>query len=158
MGRYNKTIDGVFVGIVGTDVQINSIDKFINHGKNIKDPSKELSMYTKKYQTYMKTFSPEIDKVAKLEEIIMQLRSKDQISGIKLSQIREYLYARCSFYRMGKLTKDIRVVVDKSEFWDNRSVDDLVNDPSFMMKAVIKLTKSMDTEIDENIRVYKQMV
>lgn len=157
MGRYNKTIDGVFVDIVGTTDQISSIDKFINYGKEIKNPSRELAKYTKQYQGIMKKMAPEIDKIAKLEEVIMQLRSKDQISDIKLSLVREYLYARCSFYRMGKLAKDIRVIVDKEEFWEGQTLEDLQENPEFMMKAVTKLNKAMEQEIDNNIQELREL-
>ena len=157
MGRFNKSIDGVFVDIVGTNDQINAFDKFINYGKDIKNPSKDLVKFTKQYQSTMKKIGPEIQKVAKLEEIIMQLRAKDQISDIKLSLVREYLYARCSFYRMGKLAKDIRVIVDKEEFWGGQSVDDLANNTDFMMKAVSKLTRAMEAEIEANIEEYKEL-
>lgn len=157
MGRFNKSIDGVFVDIVGTNDQINSFDKFINYGKDIKSPSKDLVKYSKQYQSTMKKLGPEIQKVAKLEEIIMQLRAKDQISDIKLSLVREYLYARCSFYRMGKLAKDIRVIVDKEEFWKGQTLEDLYNNPDFMMKAVTKLTRAMEAEIEANIEEYKHM-
>lgn len=157
MGRFNKTIDGVFVDIVGTNDQINAFDKFINYGKDIKTPSKDLVKFTKQYQSTMKKFGPELQKVAKLEEIIMQLRAKDNIKDIKLSLVREYLYARCPFYRMGKLSKDIRVIVDKEEFWEGQSVEDLSNNTEFMMKAVTKLTKAMEQEIEANILEYNKM-
>ena len=157
MGRFNKTIDGVFVDIVGTETQISSMEKFINYGKDIKTPSKELTRYSKQYQNQIKKFGPEIEKMAKLEEIIMQLRAKDDIKEIKLSLVRDYIYARCPFYRMDKTAKDIRVIVDKSEFWDNQSVEELLENPEFMMKAVTKLTKSMELAIINNIEMYKKM-
>lgn len=157
MGRFNKTIDGVFVDIVGTNDQISSMDKFINYGNDIKKPSKELTKYSKQYQQITKKFGPEIQKMAKLEEIIMQLRSKDNIQDIKLSIVREYLYARCPFYRMGKTAKDIRVIVDKSEFWEGQTPEDLINNTEFMMKAVTKLTKAMEQEIESNIKEYSKM-
>lgn len=66
--------------------------------------------------------------------------------------VREYVYARCSFYRRGVQSKDIRVIVDKEEFWEFNKVDDLLNNTEFMEKATNKLTKAMDTEIKENVR------
>lgn len=157
MGRFNKTIDGVFVDIVGTNDQINAFDKFINYGKDIKTPSKDLVKFTKQYQTIMKKFGPELQKIAKMEEIIMQLRAKDKVTDIKLSLVREYIYARCAFYRMGKTAKDIRVIVDKAEFWEGQSTEDLLNNTEFMMKAVTKLTKAMEQEIESNVLEFNKM-
>jgi hypothetical protein len=157
MGRYNKTIDGVFVDIVGTPDQISSYDKFLNLGKDVKKPSKELTKYTNEYRANTKKIGNEILKLAKVEEIIMQLRSKENIGEIKLSMVREYIYARCPFYRIGKSSKDIRVIVDKDEFWPNQTVEQLQNNKQFMVKAEEKLKKSMDIEINNNIREHKEL-
>jgi len=151
MGRFNKTVDGVFVDIVGTEDHISSYDKFINYGNNI-TPSRELKKYSTQYKNLVKEFTPTLEKLASVEEVVMQLRSRENIDEIKLSLVREYVYARCSFYRRGVQSKDIRVIVDKEEFWEFNKVDDLLNNTEFMEKATNKLTKAMDTEIKENVR------
>ena len=151
MGRFNKTVDGVFVNIVGTEDHISSHDKFINYGNDI-TPSRELKKYTTQYKNLVKEFTPTLEKLASIEEVVMQLRSKENIDEIKLSLVREYVYARCSFFRRGVQSKDIRIIVDKEEFWEFDKVDDLLDNPVFMEKATNKLIKAMETEIKENIR------
>ena len=76
---------------------------------------------------------------------------------IKLSLVREYLYARYPFYRKGMTTKDIRVIVDKSEFW-GENLDILIKNKEFMSKAIEKLQRAMDVEIDNNLHEYKNMI
>lgn len=154
MGRFNQTIDGVFTDLVEVG-QIPSYDKFVNYGNDIK-PSKELKKFTTEYKNLVKVFGPTVEKLATLEEIIMQMRAKETIEDVKLSLVRDYLYARCSFFRRGKLSKDIRVIVDKAEFWDVKNIEDLTNNKDFMDKAVSKLTKAMETEIKNNIYEYNK--
>jgi hypothetical protein len=86
----------------------------------------------------------------------MQMRSMENIEDIKLSLVREYIYARCSFFRMGKTSKDIRVIVDNVEFWDN-DVTNLFGNEKFMEKAKNKLVYTMRTEIESNIETYKTL-
>jgi hypothetical protein len=149
MGRFNKTIDGVFTDIVEVG-QIPSYDKFVNYGNDMKQ-SKELKKFTTEYKNLVKVFGPTVEKLATLEEIIMQMRSKESVEDVKLSLVRDYLYARCSFFRRGKLSKDIRVIVDKSEFWEYTNIDELSKNKEFMDKAIGKLTKAMDSEIKNNM-------
>jgi hypothetical protein len=93
-----------------------------------------------------------------MEEIIMQMRSKENIDEIRLSIVRDYLYARCSFFRRGKLYKDIRVIVDKAEFWEDKTVDELLLNKEFMDKATSKLTKAMEGEIQNSVYEYNKML
>lgn len=154
MGRFNQTIDGVFTDLVEVG-QIPSYDKFVNYGNDIK-VSKDLKKFTTEYKNTVKVFGPTIEKLATLEEIIMQMRAKESVDEIKLSLVRDYLYARCSFFRRDKLSKDIRVIVDKSEFWPTENVDTLLENKDFMDKAVSKLTRAMETEIKNNIHMYNK--
>ena len=149
MGRFNKATEGVFTDIVGGGTQIASYDSFINYGTDLKN-SKELKKYTKQYTDLIMENKNTFLKLSKLEEVIMQQRSMENIDDIKLSLVREYIYARCPFYRKGKLSKDIRVIVDKSEFYED-SIEDLPKNKAFMDRAIEKLKKAMMTEIKENI-------
>lgn len=156
MGRFNATIDGVFTDLVEVG-QIPSYEKFINNGNDIK-PSKDLKKFTTEYKNLVKMFGPTIEKLATMEEIIMQLRAKESVEDVKLSLVRDYVYARTPFFRRGKTSKDIRVIVDKEEFWEFTNVDDLVNNKDFMDKAIGKLTKAMDGEIQNSIHEYKKIL
>ena len=154
MGRFNQTIDGVFTDLVEVG-QIPSYDKFVNYGNDIK-VSKDLKKFTTEYKNTVKVFGPTVEKLATLEEIIMQMRAKESVDEIKLSLVRDHLYARCSFFRRDRLSKDIRVIVDKSEFWPTENVDTLLENKDFMDKAVSKLTRAMETEIKNNIHMYNK--
>ena len=158
MGRVNKLTDGVFVDIVGTAKEINLYTEFLN---NIDSKSKNLKSLRKEYDALTGQNKNLFEKLAKLEEVILQIRAKELImsgpSEVKLSLVREYLYARYPFYRKGMLTKDIRVIVDKSEFWgDNLNV--LLKNKEFMSKATDKLSKAMDEEINGNLHEYNNLI
>lgn len=155
MGRFNQTIDGVFVDIVGNSNQISTYDKFVGYGKDIKTTD-TINVYTKEYQDLISGNKVTFWKLAKLEEIIMQLRTKENIDDIKLSLVRDYIYARCPFYRKDKMSKDIRVIVDKSEF-HGTDMDKLAKSKTFMKTAEDKLRKAMELEIEENIREYNKI-
>ena len=153
MGRVNKTIDGVFTNIVGTSTEHSSYDIFITMG-DMGDT--ELGGFLEKYRTTINDNKAMFERLAMMEEIIMQMRSIKNISDIKLSLVREYVYARCSFYRKGKTAKDIRIIVDNHEFWDNNSVEKLLKNKLFMFKAHSKLIDAMTKEVGENIRTFKK--
>ncbi len=158
MGRVNKLTEGVFAEMVGTSKEINKYTEFLN---NIDSKSKNLKNLRKDYEIMTGSNKNLFNKLAKLEEVILQIRSKEtmmtgQVDEIKLSLVREYLYARFPFYRKGMTTKDIRVIVDKSEFW-GEDLNILVKNKEFMSKAVEKLTRAMDVEIDSNLHEYKNL-
>jgi hypothetical protein len=149
MGRFNKATEGVFTEIVGDSTQLSTYDSFINYGTKLSS-SKDLKKFTKQYGDIIMENKNTFLKLSKLEEVIMQMRSMENIDDIKLSLVREYIYARSPFFRKGKLSKDIRVIVDKSEFYED-SVEDLPKNKAFMDKATEKLKKAMTIEIMENI-------
>jgi hypothetical protein len=149
MGRVNKSIEGVFVDIVGTSSEHSSYDMFIKNEGPI-NPSRELKSYLTQYKAIITKEKTTFEKLSRLEEIIMQLRSMENIDDIKLSLVREYIYARCPFYRNDKKSKDIRIIVDNVEFWDP-NMEILLSNPEFMVKAKDKLLKAMEKEISENI-------
>ncbi len=159
MGRVNKLTEGVFAEMVGTSKEINKYTEFLN---NIDSKSKNLKNLRKDYEIMTGSNKDLFNKLAKLEEVILQIRAKESmmtgsVDEIKLSLVREYLYARFPFYRKGMTTKDIRVIVDKSEFW-GEDLNILIKNKEFMSKAVDKLNKAMDVEIDNNVHEYKNLV
>ena len=160
MGRVNKLTEGVFTDLVGTSTQISKYDEFINNIGN--KPSKDLKSLKTTYVNMINTSKDAFIKLAALEEIILQIRSRDEImtgsaDEIKLSLVREYLYARYPFYRKGMTTKDIRVIVDKSEFW-GEDTNILIKNKEFMSKAKDKLVVAMNIEIDNNLQEFKKMI
>lgn len=151
MGRVNKETEGVFTDIVGTTSELSSYDVFLRNDNETQ--SKDLREYTEKYKKLIDKNRVLFENLSRLEEIMMQLRSKETVLDIKLSLVRQYIYARCSFYRKDKTAKDIRVIVDNVEFW-NDNMDILTKDVNFMEKAKNKLIKAMEYEIESNIENY----
>ncbi len=160
MGRVNKKNDGVFVDLMGSDEKYSAFDVFINNN-NPENMSPVLESYVKDYKSIVEKYHKEFNKLSVLEEIIMQLRSRETLD-IKLSIAGGgsngtimYVYARTHFYRKEKVAKDIRVVVDPLEFWQDKikeSVEDLRKDKEFMNKATDKLIRAMDEEINKRIK------
>mgnify|MGYP000126382166 FL=1 len=156
MGRVNKLTDGVFTGIVGNASEVSSYDRFINLKEDYAT-SKESNEFLKEYQTVITENKTVFDKLASLEEIIMQLRSRDNVcEDFKLSIVREYIYARTPFFRRDKGTKDIRVIVGLTEFY-GEDTRNLMGNKEFVSKAASKLTDAMDVEISANISQYKKI-
>lgn len=160
MGRVNKDIEGVFVNVVGNEKEKSSYDRFIDYGKTLsKKETKALSEFTKIYNDLMTNIKTDIQRLADLEVIIMQLRTKENLNSddIKLNIVRnEYIYARCPFFRNDKTTKDIRIIVDNVEF-HGTDLKKLSGNQEFMEKAQNKLIKAMESEIDENVKKYKSI-
>ena len=155
MGRVNKKNEGVFVELVGSDEKINAFDVFINNN-NPTEMSETLSTFVQDYKTTVDKFRKDFSRLSVLEELIMQLRSKEtmeiklSIAGGGSSGTSQYVYARSNFYRKEKVAKDIRVVVDPLEFWQDKiktNVDDLRSHKDFMQKATDKLLRAMEDEI-----------
>jgi hypothetical protein len=119
--------------------------------------SPDTKKWVKKYRDHINKNKQKFQNLAKLEEVIMQLKSKESVlENIKLSLVREYIYARALFYREGKGTKDIRVIVEKTDIVGD-DLRLLVKTPSFLEKAKEKLEAAMDKEIEDNIRLIEDI-
>jgi hypothetical protein len=156
MGRLNKTIDGVFINMVGTPNELSLYDQFINNGDET-NSSKELNELTNMYKRLITVHKSTFEILSSLEEIIIQMRIRETLPEIKLSQVREYVYARVPFYRKDVKSKDVRVLVGNIEFYPHvgDDINLLLEDKEFMSKATKKLLIAMDNEIEENIRILK---
>lgn len=152
MGRVNKSIEGVFTDLVGGPNEISSYDIFLR--EQPKDAKPGLKNYIENYKKIVDKNKNQFLKLAMLEEIIMQMRIRENMEGIKLTRVREYIYARCPFYRREKTAKEIRVIVDNAEFW-KESIDQLMYNNDFMTKAKTKLSAAMEKEIEQNIQTFK---
>lgn len=143
--EYTKPTQGVMINIP------EDIKQFIGT-----DESTFASEYA---DTYIK-IAPVIEKLAHLEELIIQQRCiRDCRSKIKLSILREYVYARAPFYRKGKSTKDIRVIVSRIDLiYPNKipTLDELSADDDFMDTAVYKLSEAMSDEHVNNFKKFRE--
>ena len=157
MGRVNKTIGGVFVDIVGSASRISKYDEFINSGKSLKS-SKSLKAITADYKKLIDAQKDQYRVLADLEQLILQKRVRENLNpkDIKLSILREYIYARISFYRTNTSTKDIRVLVGFSDMY-GKTLKDIAKNKIFQQDATIKLQDAMDFEIAENERLMQEV-
>jgi len=114
------------------------------------------------FKLYIDTYNKikyDIEQMAYLEELILQQKCMGtNPDKIKLSFLRDYVYARCPFYRKDKETKDIRVIVSRTDIIDptnpNPLLDDLYRTESFMTKARMKLFEAMVDEYARNTKAY----
>jgi hypothetical protein len=155
MGRFNKLTEGVFTDVVRTNSQISKVDVFLNCGDSI-DSSKRLMSYTNKYRKYTTQFTLEMEYLAKIEKVILQLRALETMDNIKISILREYIYVRVPFYRTDKSAKDIRVLVGNTEFYE-KDIENLFGSEEFMNKAKEKLTRAMESDIQDTIKEIKDL-
>lgn len=143
-----KHVNGVFTEIVGTQKQLSQFEQFLN--MDPKESSDELKRLTHTYRNIVTKWKANFDSAALLEETILQLRAKENITEIKLSIVRdEYIYARSPFYRRGGSTKDIRVIVGKTDI-DGDDLNRLSKNIQFMERAKRKIQVAMDKIIAEN--------
>lgn len=160
MGRVNKNLEGVFIHIVGNQSEKSSYDQFLEYSNKLpKEPSEDLKHFIKMYNDMLVKVKSDIQRLADLEVIIMQMRSMENLTrgDIKLNVVRdEYIYARCPFYRHDNETKDIRIIVDNLEFWP-QGIKNLYDNQEFMSKAEAKLLKAMEDELSYNIENFQKM-
>lgn len=143
-----KHVCGVLTEVMGTPKQLSQFEQFLN--MDPEETSSDLKGLTNKYREIVTKWKTNFELVALLEETIMQLRSKENITDIKLSVVRdEYIYARTPFYRRGGSTKDIRVIVGKIDI-DGDDLNQLARNIKFMERAKRKIVVAMDKIIADN--------
>lgn len=158
MGRVNKFTDGVFTNVVGSQEQIPDYERFLNVQKNLNEPSGELKSILKKYEKLITKHKVTFDLLANLEEVIMQIRTRDNLSydEVKLNVLREYIYARVPFYRTDKDSKDIRVIAGVTKVYGTE-MSNLSGNEEFKDITITKLKLAMDKIINENLNNLKKV-
>jgi len=154
MGKNNRLTDGVFLDIVGNE----SYDDFLqsDEAMGIK-VTPEILKCKELYVRILNKNRDDIQTLAKLEEMITQLRCKEVAKkDFKLSQVRGYIYARTPFYRSGKDIKDIRVVVGKTEVY-GENLDALFANKAFVIQAKEKLMSAMTEQIKQNMTYINEL-
>lgn len=111
----------------------------------------EITELKKEYLTLFNMSKDVLHRAGKVEELIIQLRCRELIRDtIKLSFVRDYIYARSIFYQSKKDVKDIRVVICKLEDAPEKYPDHLYANKEFITLAVEKLQTAMDVIIEKN--------
>jgi hypothetical protein len=162
MGNLNKDIQGVFVNVTGTNNTVPAYEQFINKPNQDLHPEYCLANYITEYSTKVQEHKMDIQQLAQLEVIIMQIRALSNVSGnIKLYTVRNtYVYARCPFYRNEADVNEVRVLIDPLDLHFPQGESDLkilFGKKDFMTKVYDKITGVMRKEIDENIADYKKI-
>jgi hypothetical protein len=162
MGRVNKSTEGVFVNIVGSTSEISKYEQFLHRSPSTKLSGKYHGLMTA-YSNKCSVIKMDLQQLAELEVIMMQIRSLSEIEGnIVWFQMRnKYVYARCPFFRTDQSINEMRCLIDNIEFYfdDPQDLDlsILSGNPEFVQKTVDKLSSKMDEEITENIRNYEKV-
>ena len=162
MGRVNKSTEGVFVNIVGSASEISKYQQFLHRSPSTILSGKYHGLMTA-YSNKCSVIKMDLQQLAELEVIMMQIRSKEEIAGnIVWFQMRnKYVYARCPFFRTDQSINEMRCLIDNIEFYfdDPQELDlsILSGNPEFVQKTVDKLSSKMDEEINENIRNYEKV-
>jgi len=153
MPRFNKVTEKVFAQIAETNGRKGAYDQFLDIDTELGLPESDLLKQLKeKYKDISQECAADIRALALIEEIIIQIRSKEVIdTELRLSLSRDYIYARSTFYRRDNTINDIRVIAGKvSEFGSD--LESLVDDPGFRLICKAKLQEAMDKEIEINIK------
>jgi len=155
MSRTNETISGVFVNVVGNSIEFPMYDRFIKQDDNLSS-SPALKKYTKRYNDIVTQNEETFRTLAELEEIILQMRVMENfnVSQIKLSATRGYIYARCPFYRREHVANYVTTIVGLTDIHGDH-MDLLMYDPEFMNKSYSKLKQVMEDEITKSINKHK---
>jgi len=162
MGRVNKSTEGVFVNIVGSSSEISKYQQFLHRSPSTILSGKYHGLMTA-YSNKCSVIKMDLQQLAELEVIMMQIRSLSEIEGnIVWFQMRnKYVYARCPFFRTDQSINEMRCLIDNIEFHfdDPQKLDlsILSGNPEFVQKTVDKLSSKMDEEISENIRNYEKV-
>jgi len=162
MGRVNKSTEGVFVNIVGSASEISKYQQFLHRSPSTILSGKYHGLMTA-YSNKCSVIKMDLQQLAELEVIMMQIRSLSEIEGnIVWFQMRnKYVYARCPFFRTDQSINEMRCLIDNIEFYfdDPQELDlsILSGNPEFVQKTVDKLSSKMDEEINENIRNYEKV-
>lgn len=103
MARNNRLTEQVFTGL--DPGKFLSTDEFLGITE-----TPEITKAKELYRKLLDHISPSMTALVTLEETLVQLRCREVIdSNIKLSFIKNYIYARSLFYRSENDVKDIRV-------------------------------------------------
>ncbi len=155
MNKYPKHVNGVFTEIVGSDKEISKFELFLMASPE--GTSSDLTKLTGTYKNIVTQWKSNFETVAVLEELILQMRSMENLSEIKLSKVRdEYIYARSPFFRRGGSTKDIRVIVGRTDI-NGKELNALAQDITVMEQDKRKIKTAMNEVITQNENIYSRI-
>lgn len=147
MSRSNETTKGAFTVLIGNRSDKPEYENFISNG--ITNNTERLTKLETKYVTLLSKITPTIKKLSELEVTIMQVRCKENfLPNVKLSRLKNYIYARCPFYRNQTVGNDIRIIAGTTDKW-GEDMNVLLKNKKFMTIVKNKLSEAMETEIQK---------
>ena len=151
MPRLSKITKRVFADVIKPDNHRASYDEFLKIDEKMGLYESEFLKEMKgRYFTLVREHVDDIETLAAMEEIIIQIRAKEVIdSELRLSLSRNYIYARSLFYRRNTKINDIRVIIGKVEDHGD-DLNQLINDSAFRDLCKQKLLEAMNNEIRLN--------
>ena len=154
MGKLNN---GVFLKVTGNQEQRPQWEQFItdDHGTDL-HPEIGLARFVEVYKDRITSMKTNIQELADLEVIILQIRSLSNLVGnVKLYTVKDkYIYARFNFNRVDNDINELRVLIDPIDLYFPDGAADLeilFGNEDFMKKVYYKLRTTMLTTIIENV-------
>ena len=150
MGKIENLTEGVFKTIVETPNRKSLYEQFISSIGTVKDPL--LNELLNQYKEIIYEHEEVFNQLSSIEELILQIKNRGNLDDIKLYQVRDYVYARTTFFKNNGKKNDVRVIVDKLSLYPNKTFEDLYQDELFMNKVFHKIMNLMDSEIEKNMK------
>jgi hypothetical protein len=162
MGRLNKDNQGVFINVVGSRNTIPTYNQFIDRPTQGSHPEYCLADYITEYRNKVNEHKLDIQQLADLEVIIIQIRALSNLAGnVKLYTVRDtYIYGRCPFHRNESDINEVRVLIDLIDLYfpdGDADLEMLSGNEEFMSKVYEKMSIVMCAEINANINDYKKI-
>jgi len=151
MARNNILIKLVFGDIVANQNKISATEQFLEADENLGiNETEQLKKYKEIYDNLVRKINSDLNTLSNLEGIIVQLRCIEMVPNeIKFSLLRDYIYARTTFYRPNNEIRDIRVIVGKLEDFDE-PYETIIEYPEFILMAQNKLKETMSNIMKKN--------
>ena len=177
--KNNIKLKGVLLEVVGTKTEGNtglqSFDSFLEadidlvNKKNFGFQERGFDFYSKKLKEaklfYKELYTNEefvnfLDDLAAVETLMLQYRSLYGIKGnLKLGTLKRtkdgveknYIVARCPFYNPNTVKTEIKVYLGTTDK-ESRSIEELMKDPKYMLKACDEVFKGMKVIIENQER------
>lgn len=147
MGQYNMYLEDPLNGLRDRPEVISGLGVTLK-SDIIQDEFERL------YCNEVKRLTMPIKKAAYIEEILLQLRIKNNIRDIKFGRQGEQIFARCPFYRTDTDNKHLKVYMGSVNL-HGEDLETLTNNPIFLEEAKYKLTSKMDELIHKNITEFE---
>ena len=147
MGQYNMYLESPFNGLSNRPEVISGLGTVLK-SDIIQDEFERL------YHEGLKKMDVPIKRMAGLEEILLQLRTKNNIRDIKFGVQGEQIFARCPFYRTDTDNKHLKVYMGSINLHGG-DLDTLSKNPIFIEEAKYKLTNKMSELINTNIEKFE---